>query len=158
MERREIHGRILSEHRALRALVSDIDGLVEHFEGGDPSSVERLRDGARDLYLRFEAHLSFEDVALLPALHRTRGAAEAEALVREHAEQRELLDFLLRRLALPGRPETLLARELQQFGALLREDMQEEERRLASGAAADGSAGLAPIVARLRQELSAKPR
>jgi hypothetical protein len=111
-------------------MLDAVGSLLERFEDGDTGSVEPLRDHARDLYLRFEAHLSFEDQALLPVLRRRRGAAEADALVREHVEQRELLDFLLNRLVLPGRPATLLARELRQFAALLREDMAEEERLL----------------------------
>jgi hypothetical protein len=65
-----------------------------------------------------------------------RGAAAAEALRREHAGQRELLDFLLRRLVLPDRPATLLARELVQFGLLLHEDIVEEERLMAAVATA----------------------
>ena len=133
---REVHERILGEHGVLRTMIDDLERCVERFEAGAADGAQPLRDGARSLYQRFEAHLSFEDGALLPALRRLRGAAEADALVREHAEQRELLDFLLRRLALPGRPATLLARELRQFGLLLRDDMAGEERMLAS--AADG--------------------
>jgi hypothetical protein len=132
----EVHERILGEHRVLRAMTAEVQRLVERFERGDPASAEPLRGAARDLYLRFEAHLSLEDAVLVPALRRLRGAAAAEALRREHAGQRELLDFLLRRLVLPDRPATLLARELVQFGLLLHEDIVEEERLMAAVATA----------------------
>jgi hypothetical protein len=131
---RDVHERILAEHVVLRGMLASLEALVDRFEDGDAVGVETLRDEARALYLRFEAHLSFEDRALLPELSRARGTSAGEALVREHAEQRELLDYLLRRLALPGRPALLLVRELRQFGALLREDMAEEERHLAEAA------------------------
>jgi Hemerythrin HHE cation binding domain len=135
----EVHDQILKEHRALGAMLDAIGGLLERFEDGDPVSVEPLRDHARALYLRFEAHLSFEDRELLPVLRSRRGPSEAEALVREHVEQRELLDFLVSRLVLPGRPAMLLARELRQFGELLREDMAEEEQLLSGYGTSSGS-------------------
>ena len=136
---REVDERILGEeHRGAAHDDDDLERCVERFEAGAADGAQPLHD-ERVSTERFEAHLSSEDGAPLLALRRLRGAEEADALVREHAEQRELLDFLVRRLALPGRPATLLARELRQIGLLLRDDMAGEERMLAS--AADGGPG-----------------
>jgi hypothetical protein len=50
--------------------------------------------------------------------------------VRDHREQRELLDFLNTRLHGDPQPAALLARDVTHLIALLRDDMREEEAEL----------------------------
>lgn len=130
MSFREVRLQILEEHRALRETLAVVEGLCGRLEGGDLEAASLLRDFSRTLYHRFAAHLVLEDHVLLPAIRDIAGDESAEQLQVEHREQRELLGYLLGRLAHPGRPALLLARELQQFAALLQEDMRHEEETL----------------------------
>jgi hypothetical protein len=130
MSFREVRLQILEEHRALRETLVVVEGLCARLEGGDLEAAAVLRDCGRTLYHRFAAHLVLEDHVLLPAIRDIAGEESAEQLVAEHREQRELLGYLLGRLAHPGRPALLLAQELRQFAALLEEDMRHEEETL----------------------------
>jgi hypothetical protein len=104
---REVHDQILEEHRVLGAMLDAIGGLLDRFEQGDPDSVDPLRDQARALYLRFEAHLSFEDRAPLPVLRDGRLNTGADTLVREHVDGAGCSTSSSTSVALPGRPAML---------------------------------------------------
>ncbi|HME69928.1 MAG TPA: hemerythrin domain-containing protein [Myxococcota bacterium] len=121
---------ILQEHRGLRLALATVEALCVQLEGGDPEAAQALLHSGRALYQQFAAHLNLEDQILLPTLEAVAGSASASQLAAEHREQRELLGYLLGRMAYPGRPALLLARELRQFAALVREDMREEEETL----------------------------
>ena len=141
MKPSEVRSRILSEHVELRAMLDEIDGLVGRFES-EPELAAPLREKGLALYARLAAHLDLEDEILAPALRQgdASGPRRAERLSHEHHEQRELLKYLVGRLAENARPTLLMVRELRNFAQLLREDMKHEESTLLSERALhDGS-------------------
>lgn len=125
--------RILREHAELRDHLDEIDALLGECER-DAAAVVRLRELGLALYRRLSEHIDLEDRMLVPAL-RARGAdgpQRAVDLQRAHAEQRELLTFLVERLEMQSRPAVLTVRELRSFADYLREDMAQEEFALLS--------------------------
>lgn len=135
--------RILREHAELRTRLDEIDALLGGSERNAEAAVTRLRERGLALYRRLREHIDLEDRILAPALRAggCDGAERADDLEREHAEQRELLAFLIGRLGEQQRPAILTVRELRGFVDYLWEDMAREEAVLLSGvplAATDG--------------------
>ena len=131
MSMREAQDEILREHAELRRMIAEVDDVLERFSRGEREATAALRSSAGALYTRFIAHLVLEDRVLVPSLLDRFGPPAAEPLVRDHAEQRALLGYLIRRLSPRAAPTQLVANDLRQFLALLREDMEDEERMLA---------------------------
>lgn len=125
---------ILDQHLALRELLPPLEALAERYEQAEEASElgDTLRTAALDLYERFGAHLDREQALLTPLLRRAgeRGERFLHRLEHEHHEQRELLHYLLSRLRSHPMPSLLIARELQNFAAFLRIEMEHEEKTL----------------------------
>jgi len=130
MSFREIRQEVVEDHRVLAQGLDVIEDLCARIEAGEDKAAAALRERGRGLYERFAAHLVLEDRVLVPYLQATAGSESARQLTAEHREQRELLGYLLGRLAQSGRPAVLVARELREFAALLRAEMQSEEEAL----------------------------
>jgi hypothetical protein len=79
-------------------------------------------------------HLDLEDRHLVPVVLECLGEEAAAVLSREHAEQRALLECVLRRSRDERRHPLALARELQAFSELLLEDMAREDDELLANA------------------------
>lgn len=131
MSMREAQDEILREHAELRRAIAEVGDVLERFSQGEREATEALRSSAGALYTRFIAHLVLEDRVLVPSLQDCFGPTAADPLVRDHAEQRALLSYLIRRLSPKAAPTQLVANDLRQFLVLLREDMADEERMLA---------------------------
>jgi len=136
----DVRGRILEEHRMLRAMLGTLVPLARRFETGDPTDGDRLREAAMALYETFAAHLLHEESTLEPALRAQGKDGErlAGRLAHEHREQRELLTYLTSRLQSNPRPTLLVAREVRNFAEYLESDMAYEESTLLSAAAHPG--------------------
>jgi enoyl-CoA hydratase/carnithine racemase len=133
----DLRREIVEQHRALRERFDAIDQLAADFLAGDESVGGDLRERGLALYEVFAAHLRFEDEQLKPALEAAgaEGRRRAERLTHEHRDQRELLEFLSRRLGRDAAPSQLVARELANFVEYLRRDMAHEEGALLDAAA-----------------------
>jgi hemerythrin-like domain-containing protein len=131
MKLREIRLRVLSEHEKLRSMLDELDALNKRFDDGEAVGAE-LRESGVGLFEAFAAHLRLEDSTLPPVLLELPqgGPALADRLQREHREQRSILQDLLTRLEEQGRPTALVSRELRQFAASVRQDMQYEEQTI----------------------------
>jgi len=129
MQPSQIRQRILGEHDALREMVSELAQLAKRFDPDRAEAANELRVAGFECFEVFAAHLQTEDELLVPALESipAGGAAMADRLRREHREQRELLDFLVRRLEDNARPTSLVVSELHNFAEYLRLDMSHEE-------------------------------
>jgi hemerythrin-like domain-containing protein len=130
MKPSEVRERVLAEHEALRRQLARLEERARLVAGGASDAAPTLRaEGTAFLALLGE-HMRWEEQHLVPALRAlgARGREQATALVREHAEQRELLDDALARLRDGARPSLLVARNLLDLAALLREDMEREEQ------------------------------
>ena len=130
MKPSEVRGRILADHEALRRRLAGLEEQARRVAGGAADAAPLLRaEGEAFLALLLD-HLRFEDLHLAPALRAAgaSGAEQAKALAQEHAEQREILDDALARLRDGGQHALLVARNLLDLAALLRDDMDREEQ------------------------------
>ncbi len=128
----EIRCRILLDHQTLRGVLLSLERLGQQVSAGHTHLVGPLRLEGEELLARLLTHMKWEDVHLRPALLAADawGEARAERLDRDHREQRALLEHSLSRVQDTSRPAPLLARNLLDLIALLRTDMDEEERDL----------------------------
>jgi hemerythrin-like domain-containing protein len=134
MKPTEVRQRILDEHERLRDSIYIVRNLAREAARGDSSRVPMLQKRAVGLDAELRTHLDLEDRHLVPVVLECLGEQAAAELSREHAEQRALLECVLRRLRDDRRPPLLLARELQTLSELLLEDMAREEEELLANA------------------------
>ncbi len=134
MKPSEVRQRILEEHEKLRDSIYIVRNLAREAARGDSSRVPTLEKRAVGLGSELATHLDLEDRHLVPVVLECLGEEAAANLSREHAEQRALLEYILRRLRDERRPPLLLARELQTLSELLLEDMAREEEELLANA------------------------
>ena len=127
----QVRSAILGEHEEIRAILGAVDALAGTPQVG-PKEVEALRQQSLVLHRRLIAHLEFEDRHLVPAVRDADawGEERARRLVEEHAEQRELLEYILMQLGDRERAPQLLCRTLRTFVELVNEDMVHEESAL----------------------------
>jgi hypothetical protein len=130
MKPSEIRQRILRDHRGLRNDLERLEALAADVRAGRPCGA--LRVDAEALLAWLKGHMRWEESYLLPALREADawGAERAERLLRDHREQRELLEFLNGRLQDEGQPAVLVVRDVTQLIELLRDDMRAEEAEL----------------------------
>ena len=128
----EVRSVVLAEHDEIRPMLDEVEALADRFESGGSELGRTLRERGFYLYQRLGAHLELEERLLATLLRRAgaRGAELADRLVREHAEQHELLGYLLERLGESTMPTLVIARELRSFVDYIRGDMAYEERTL----------------------------
>ncbi len=130
----EVRQRILKEHERLRDSIYIVRNLAREAAQGDSSRVSILVKRAVGLGSELRTHLDLEDRHLVPVVLECLGDEAAADLSREHAEQRALLEYILRRLRDERRTPLLLAREPQTLSELLLEDMAREEKELLANA------------------------
>ena len=123
---------VLADHRRLRAALDALEELARSYQQGELTLVGRLRNAAEDFLHRFEEHTRWEDEHLRPVLIDADawGQERAKRLDHDHREQRELLDYSLGLIRDPGRPPVLVGRSVVDLIALIRIDMEQEERDL----------------------------
>ncbi len=126
----EVRQRILEDHERLRDLIYFVRNLAREVARGDLSRVPILQKYAVGLDSELRTHLDLEDRHLVPVVLECLGEQAAAELSREHAEQRALLECVLKRWRDERRPPLPLARELQALSELLLEDMAREEEEL----------------------------
>ena len=126
----QVRDRILSDHVTLRGILADLECLARDVLGGEYRMAGALRFEGEGLLEELTRHMSWEDRHLIPALQDADawGEARVDRLHEEHAEQRALLSHALERLRDPSRPAALVARNLLDLAAVIRQDMEDEER------------------------------
>ena len=132
MDPAEVRKRVLDDHAALRASLDEVESVARRVLEGSRALRQELGRAGERLLESLESHIEWRDDHLPPVL---RGAAswggEREAQMRrDHREQRQVLRYLLEKLRDRQRPNHLLARNLLDFSAMLRDDMTEEEQAL----------------------------
>jgi hemerythrin-like domain-containing protein len=116
--RNEVRSHVLGEHAALRRALAELEALAQRSFGGETETLVALRGGALALHEQLRRHMEHEDRWL------------GESVARDHAEQRLLLEYLLRCLGDETRPARVLAAQLADFVRCIREDMEREEKTL----------------------------
>jgi hemerythrin-like domain-containing protein len=143
MDPAEVWKRVLRDHAALRATVAEVESLARSALEGSRGLLREFSDLGESLLESLESHIRWEDDHLAPVLRAGARGEEREALLRrDHREQRQVLRYLLEKLRDRQRPIDLLARNLLDFSAMLRDDMTGEEQALLdSDAPRDGVLG-----------------
>ena len=123
---------VLKDHQTLRRLLEELEELAQQVHEGDRRLVGPLRLEAERFMHRFEDHTRWEDQHLRPALAEADawGQERAARLDHDHDEQRQLLHDALERLRDQARPPVQVARGVLDLVALIRTDMEQEERDL----------------------------
>lgn len=128
----QVRERVLADHEALRRHLRELEaaarGALDEPEGGDA----RLRGRAEAFVSTLAEHMRWEDRYLAPALRNADawGQERADLLASDHREQRELLDDVVTKLRDQRRPPKLVAENVLDLIALLRDDMEQEEALL----------------------------
>jgi iron-sulfur cluster repair protein YtfE (RIC family) len=131
MRASEVRQRVSEQHTQLRHDLARLERLA-HSAREKPSELEALRMDAEALLERLHEHMRWEEAHLLPMLRRAGawGREQAERLIDEHSEQRELLDIVVELLWDAKRSAALVGRDIVRLVALLLEDMAAEEALL----------------------------
>lgn len=132
--RRRVREEVLSQHRALTAMLDRVERALPDVEirrVPDPGAVDRLRRATGELYAALASHLDYEDHHLLPIVRAVDpwGDSRATRIEHEHAQQRELLDWLMHELGSGIAPQAL-AEHVHDFAAGLSYDMRREEQEI----------------------------
>ena len=127
-----VRDRILEEHRAIRAHLLKVQGLVPGAARGIPGTYHDLVEAASDLVRTFRAHLATEDRVLAPVLETIDawGPVRRERLEDEHRRQREELEALAEQLRNADRFDPDLVAAVDALVAELLADMEEERHVL----------------------------
>ena len=129
----EVRRRVLEDHGGLRADLDRIEALAREADESRVAGVtDQLRREAQRILERLRMHMEWEEQHLVPALRAADawGEERVAQLLADHREQREILDLIVKRLRDPERPDALIAEDVSDWVAYLREDMQQEEHDL----------------------------
>ncbi len=128
----EVRRSVLSDHQKLREQLTKLEQLSRAALAGIQLPLGALRGEAKVLLASLASHMSWEDRYLAPVLLEADawGDLRCAQLAEDHREQRNLLEYALRQLCDEGRPESIVASNLLDLVALLRDDMNEEESAL----------------------------
>jgi iron-sulfur cluster repair protein YtfE (RIC family) len=132
MTPREVRAHILADHVAIRGMLLSLESVADRVRGGDRSLVAVLRVEGEALLRHLQQHMLWEDRHFAPALRRadTSGEERAARLDSDHREQRQVLAHCLSAVNDESRPASVVARTLIDLVAMLREDIEDEERLL----------------------------
>jgi hypothetical protein len=124
-----VRRRVLDQHGRLRQLLDVALEAGRKALQGSRCDLLTLARVARELELRFIAHLGFEESALVPVLARIDlwGPERVHALHEEHARQRSEMHTLVEGIESGWTPD-VLAVALRSLATDLLLDMDEEER------------------------------
>jgi iron-sulfur cluster repair protein YtfE (RIC family) len=131
MQPNEIRERILRNHEALRTTLEVVETAARRVLEGTAGRDSQLRKHGDQLLDAVQQHLSWEDQHLAPALRDAWGAEQVASLREGHGEQRQVVQYVSEKLRDPRRPISILARNLLDFTALLREELAAEEKTYA---------------------------
>ena len=125
----EIRQHVLRDHEELRERLERLENRARDILEARAQSPAALREQAERLLERLATHMSWEDRYLLPVLRQADSCDDTRTrkFTSDHIEQRELLEYALRKLHDAERPDVVVASNLLDLVELLREDMLEEE-------------------------------
>jgi iron-sulfur cluster repair protein YtfE (RIC family) len=123
---------VLADHMALRRQLEGLEASARRACEQPEADASQLRSEAEALVTTLSEHMRWEDRYLEPALRDADawGVERAELLAKDHREQRELLGDVVAKLRDRHRPPRVVADNVLDLIALLREDMEEEEALL----------------------------
>ena len=130
----EVRQKVLSQHREIEQMLSEFENGVAQLGTGavDAGQVKRAAYALRGI---LELHMNFEEAHLAPAIEEADGFGPERVrhLYSEHAEQRKQLDALVDAIREAGSPDDL-ASGVAKLAAMLRVDIEEEEREYVTDA------------------------
>ena len=124
----EIRTKVLSQHREIEQMLSELEAGVSQLGAGtvDDGQVKRAAYALRGI---LELHMNFEEAYMAPAINEADGFGPERVrhLHAEHAEQRRELDRLVDAIREASSPDGL-ASGVTKLANMLRKDIEEEER------------------------------
>ena len=132
MKPSDIRKKVLADHRMLGGMLSSLEDLAKDVLNGQHDESGALCERGEGLLDHLGEHMQWEERYLAPAIRAADswGEERARRLFDDHREQRILLEHALIRLRDPVCPAVLLAGNLLDLAALIRDDMIDEERRM----------------------------
>ena len=130
-----IRAHVITDHAALRRLMTALAHETTHARQGAPDGMLRLRQALAALHDAFEAHLTYEERELVPLLADgdAWGPVRMTHVHDEHVAQRASFVALIEDAADGGKPLAEVADEIGWLIRGLMRDMDEEESKLFDG-------------------------
>ncbi len=124
----EVRRKVLSQHREIEQMLSELEAGVAHLGGGKVSA-DQVKRAAYALRGILELHMNFEEAHMVPAINEADGFGPERVrhLYAEHAEQRQELDRLVDQIREASSAEDL-TKSVARLAEMLRTDIEEEER------------------------------
>ena len=124
----EVRRKVLSQHREIEQMLSELEAGIEQLAQGEAeaSQVKRAAYALRGI---LELHMNFEETHMVPAIEESDGFGPERArhLHAEHEEQRRELDKVVDQIR-EASSDVDLATSVSRLAAMLRNDIEEEER------------------------------
>lgn len=124
----EVRDHMLLQNRELRTRLNEIEALAIAVASGRSALSPYLCVRGVELLESLETQISWEERYLLPAIREFYGPEQAARAEAEQRAQRELLRFQLEEITDRTRPPLLLAHGLRDLAAMVRNELEEEER------------------------------
>ena len=124
----EVRHHMLMDHRDLRGRLNEIEALAISVASGRSALSPFLCVRGLELLEALEAQITWEENALLPAICEYYGPERAARAATEQRAQRDVLRFQLEEITDRSRPALLIAYGLRDLAAMVRSELEEEER------------------------------
>lgn len=128
MDPEAVKARIRAEHLRLRGKLEDVEARAKALSSGAVSTSTELLAAVRVLATALQGHLALEEEILIPLVRVSPafGAARADEMLKDHVEQRVMLESVIDDL------ESVRADDVVAVGALelvraVRDDVRMEE-------------------------------
>jgi hypothetical protein len=119
---------MLLDHRDLRCRLNEIEALAVSVAAGRTALSPFLCVRGLALLEALEAQITWEEHFLLPAIREYYGHERAARAEQQQRSQREVLRFQLEEITDRRRPPLLIAHGLRDLAAMVRNELEEEER------------------------------
>lgn len=129
LESAQVKSRIMAEHARIRTKLDRVDKLARAVSADATLDPNDLLAGVRDLADSLSVHLALEEDILVPLLRASPnfGAATADEVLREHAEQRMMLESIFADLA-SVKSNAIVSVGALELVAAVRDDIRHEEQ------------------------------
>ncbi len=124
----DLRHHMILDHRDLRTRLNEIEALALSVASGRSALSPFLCVRGLELLEALETQITWEEKYLLPAIREFYGPERAARAEQEQRAQREMLRFQLEEITDRSRPPLLIADGLRDLAAMVRNELDEEER------------------------------
>lgn len=125
----ELREAVLTEHRAIRRILVQVEELTRRLEEGEILAEKHLRSRLLEMTALMDMHFEMEELVFraLYTFEQPEHQSRLAEIDREHCEQRDFLHSLAQRLLVPPDPAYSVVDEARAFLKRIHEDMRREE-------------------------------